>query len=171
MNMNVFDVEGLKNLGISFSSEEEAEEFSKVVQENLYLEIGNRMQHYLSDSQVDEFEKIHSAGGENASVQWIREKCPNYSMIVRNTIYSMKIELLEWIFEIPGVVRTEKMTKKRALVDKLLLDLETTRVLERHSIDTVGELDAIEDFSEIDGLSRNQIREIRRKLANYMLAE
>lgn len=95
------DIYYLASIGIRFETEEEAQAFAGIIQEELEIRIGTKIASRLSDEQLDEFDMCIESDDAR---EWLEENCPDFRDIVDNETERMEEELISNISMIPGVI-------------------------------------------------------------------
>ena len=95
------DIYYLASIGIRFETEEEAQAFAGIIQEELEIRIGTKIASRLSDEQLDEFDMCIESDDAR---EWLEENCPDYRDIVDNETERMEEELISNRSMIPGVI-------------------------------------------------------------------
>lgn len=95
------DISVLKDFGVSFATEKEAEAFLEVLRETLEIRIGSRISEGLSEAELEEFDRI--TDHREASL-WLDKHRPGYGEIARSEIQRMKEEIREYRDRIPGAL-------------------------------------------------------------------
>ena len=95
------DIYYLASIGIRFETEEEAQAFAGIIQEELEIRIGTTIASRLSDEQLDEFDMCIESDDAR---EWLEENCPDYRDIVDNETERMEEELISNRSMIPGVI-------------------------------------------------------------------
>lgn len=95
------DIYYLASIGIRFETEEEAQAFAGIIQEELEIRIGTKIASRLSDEQLDEFDMCIESDDAR---EWLEENCPDFRDIVDNETERMEEELISNISMIPRVI-------------------------------------------------------------------
>lgn len=85
-----FDDKFLQEMGLSAMPEEEKQKFLKYIQEELEVRIGERISKGLTETQLNEFDKITD---QAEAAKWLEINRPDYREIVTRTIEEMKSEI------------------------------------------------------------------------------
>ncbi len=165
---NKLDIEGLKRLGISFNTEKETERFASFIKERFETRVGEGISKTLSKEKIKQFENTP----DSEQPMWIKDNCPQYREIYEECRKEFKDELLKYRYYIPGV---KKIYNWEILsIDCLdLLPLRYFKKLKETGIDTLGELNYIDDdtLGKIldiwsSGETKRVIEEIREMMGN-----
>ena len=160
---NRLDTVGLKQLGIAFETEEEAEAFAEIIREELEVRVGKTISEGLSEALLDEFDSITT---EEESTRWLEDNCPDYRKIVQRETVKIKTELLRYRMRIDGLCDNYEMRVNSIPIEDLRLTPHgrSYNCSKRAGIDTVGELRKVSDWSQIKNLTSFCVREIKEKL-------
>lgn len=85
-----FDDKFLQEVGLSAMPENQKQPFLDYVQEQLEIRIGQRISKGLSETQLNEFDRITDP---NEAARWLEKNRPDYREIVTRTIEEMKNEI------------------------------------------------------------------------------
>ena len=85
-----FDEKFLQEMGLSAMPEEEKQRFLAYIQEELEVRIGERISKGLTETQLNEFDKITD---QAEAAKWLEINRPDYREIVTRTIEEMKSEI------------------------------------------------------------------------------
>ncbi len=85
-----FDEKFLQEMGLSAMPEEEKQRFLAYIQEELEVRIGERISKGLTETQLNEFDKITD---QAEAAKWLEINRPDYRVIVTRTIEEMKSEI------------------------------------------------------------------------------
>ena len=85
-----FNEEFLAEMGLSAMPEEQKRDFLEYVQEELEVRIGERIAKGLTETQLNEFDRITD---QNEAAKWLEINRPDYREIVSRTIAEMKEEI------------------------------------------------------------------------------
>ena len=85
-----FDENFLQEMGLSAMPEEEKQRFLAYIQEELEVRIGERISKGLTETQLNEFDKITD---QAEAAKWLEINRPDYREIVTRTIEEMKSEI------------------------------------------------------------------------------
>lgn len=85
-----FDEKFLQEMGLSAMPEEEKQKFLAYIQEELEVRIGERISKGLTETQLNEFDKITD---QAEAAKWLEINRPDYREIVTRTIEEMKSEI------------------------------------------------------------------------------
>ncbi|MBQ1539947.1 hypothetical protein IIZ72_00025 [Candidatus Saccharibacteria bacterium] len=88
--MMQFDEKFLQEMGLSAMPEEEKQRFLAYIQEELEVRIGERISKGLTETQLNEFDKITD---QAEAAKWLEINRPDYREIVTRTIEEMKSEI------------------------------------------------------------------------------
>ena len=164
---NPLDTAGLKQIGISFETDEESNAFAELIREELEVRVGEAISAKLTKEQLNEFDALH--GQEEASA-WLGANCPDYRSIVRKKAGEFKSELLRHRKSIDGLDESFEMRVNSLPIAELKLtpDGRSYNSLKRAGIDTIGELRKVTDLSQIRNFTPACEREIEEKLNDYL---
>ena len=84
----------LATLGLGSMPEEEKKAFLAYVYEELELRVGTELSKDLSDTQLEQFEKLIEAGNQDAVQRWLEAHCPNYTLVVNEELEKLKAEII-----------------------------------------------------------------------------
>ena len=85
-----FDEKFLQEMGLSAMPEEEKQRFLAYIQEELEVRIGERISKGLTETQLNEFDKITD---QAEAAKWLEINRPDYREIVTRTIEELKQEI------------------------------------------------------------------------------
>jgi hypothetical protein len=83
----------LVELGLSELPDAEKGKMLAHIYETLELRVGMKLAEGMSDSQLDEFEKLADANNEAASLKWLETNIPNYKDVVMSELEKLKSEI------------------------------------------------------------------------------
>jgi hypothetical protein len=83
----------LVELGLGNLPAEEKKKMLAHIYETLELRVGMKLAENMSDSQLDEFEKLADANDEAGSLKWLETNVPNYRDVVVSELNKLKIEI------------------------------------------------------------------------------
>lgn len=87
------DNDFLASLGLSSLPDDEKKKMLAHIYETLELRVGMKLAEKMTDSQLDEFEKLAEANDEEASLKWLERNAPNYKEVVMTELEKLKEEV------------------------------------------------------------------------------
>lgn len=88
------DDDFLSNLGLANMPTEEKQAFLAHLYEELELRVGTELSKGLSDTQLEEFEKLIEQGSQDTALGWLEQNCPNYKEVVTAELEKLKQEII-----------------------------------------------------------------------------
>ncbi len=164
---NPLDINGLKQIGIAFKTDEESNAFAGLIREELEVRVGEAISENLSEEQRNEFDTLD--GPEECSA-WLSANCPDYRKIIRKKASEFKSELLRHRKSIDGLDESFEMNVNSLPITVLNLipNGRSINCLKRAGIDTIGELRMVHDLSQVRSLTPGCRRDIEEKLNEYL---
>lgn len=83
----------LTSLGLGAMSDEDKKAFLQHLYEELELRVGTELSKNLTDSQLEDFEKLINANDQQGAMQWLEANCPNYKDVVKVEIEKLRQEI------------------------------------------------------------------------------
>lgn len=83
----------LIDLGLGELPAEDKKKMLAHIYETLELRVGMKLAENMSDSQLDEFEKLADANDEAGSLKWLETNVPNYRDVVVSELNKLKLEI------------------------------------------------------------------------------
>ncbi len=94
----------LEELGLAALSPQEKQAMLRQILETLEMRVGTTLASRMSDAQLDEFERLMPAEGDNQAtiqskeqqaLQWLETNFPNYKQVVNDELEKLKAEIKE----------------------------------------------------------------------------
>lgn len=101
-----FAPDALARLGIRFETSKEVNAFSDIITEEYEVRIGSEISRRCNAEQLAELDRIIESKGD--SVKWFNRNVPEYLDIIYKKYTELAKELLDYIDEIPGVIKPAK---------------------------------------------------------------
>lgn len=150
----------LIRIGIAFETPEAAERFTKHIQTELEVRIGEKIAEGKTEDQLDEFDQCQTP---EEAAQWLRKNCPAYNTIIVDMCRQMEEELVTYRDQIRGSVSFSAGRTKATPLSCLSLGKRSSTVLRQAGFDTVEQVLSA-DLSRIRNLSASCREEIREQL-------
>lgn len=91
--MNDDDKKLVAEFGIGTLPEAVQEELLGQYFETLELRLGMILEDQLSDEQLAQFEQVHDAGDDDATLTWLKTAIPNYDQLVADETEAVKADI------------------------------------------------------------------------------
>ena len=101
-----FTPDALARLGIRFETSKEVNAFSDIITEEYEVRIGSEISRRCSEEQLAELDGIIKSKSDSRN--WFSQNVPDYLDIVYEKYVELAKELLDYIEEIPGVIKPVK---------------------------------------------------------------
>lgn len=83
----------LTELGLGALPAEEKKKMLAHIYETLELRVGMKLAQDMSDTQLDDFEKLMDSGNEAGALTWLETNVPNYKEVVASELEVLKQEI------------------------------------------------------------------------------
>ena len=97
----------LKELGLAELPTDEKKKMLAHIYETLELRVGMKLAENMTDTQLDEFEKLADANDETGSLKWLETNVPNYRDVVIAELEKLKTEIKK---SAPQILEASKST-------------------------------------------------------------
>jgi predicted RNA-binding Zn ribbon-like protein len=85
----------LTSVGLAALPPEDKKKMLAHIYETLELRVGTRLASNMSDSQLDEFEKLMDTNDEAGALTWLETNVPNYKDVVAAELENLRSEIAE----------------------------------------------------------------------------